>query len=839
MLATGGDFSHWPKEDRERHIRSTDAALVSAMQYVLGQRAVYADAALAARAAYNRAASRAASRAALAASDAAYVAAEANSRADSRANSRAARAAHAAHAAHALNVYGEFVKATQSDYLLLVKARDNDRAVIQVLETPLFVHPPFQWGEWRSKLQGALLGFGLDSIWHRFEAVNGGRLMDAMNWEEDLARWQALMEEYQHKEKSSSPLESMPPETAPMEAVDDSPLDAVDEPPPRGFSHLHGTPVSLSDEVAESDLLGRTPLINALTRMFMAPQQGTPFTIALLANWGTGKSSVLNLVKKKIQVRARQRVPDSPGYREFDFAMFNAWEYEKTDSIAAGLAQEVVKGMIEGAGSKWERTKLIFWFCLREYQAKLVAWLMGINVFLILLFVTIASPGFRDVLFSLFSPKEAGGLSAVAVWGLLLAALYQGCRRLVLWWDDAIVQQVDTYLKLPNYDKQLGLIPLLRRQLNSLCAIRLGFPRWSFYRESMRGARLFVRLRRWLRKWYASFVSRGPRRLIVFVDDLDRCDTECIVSTFDAVRLVMDRKDVIVVIAIDPRIALKAIAEHYEKLADDPKSGKGRTKEEIARDYLGKIIQLPVQLSPPHPVNLEEFIQQRLFPDVKMSETAETSGGDTSESDSTGERKAAVSGTYTPNQENPGDDPPLPVAVAAGEELPPVVERYPQKEDPRPIPTAEEDAHILQETPDEVRLFTRLADGLDIHNPRRLTRLRNSYRLLKFIVAEKPSLYDGTPVEDSDEMARCTFLLNALFWFEFIGQCSQEDRDLCKQYFEKGNTNLPKVMYQTWKDQEVADIRTARSSPLFRQIQSLVLPHDIAGHNGYADGEAE
>jgi hypothetical protein len=56
------------------------------------------------------------------------------------------------------------------------------------------------------------------------------------------------------------------------------------------------------------------------------------------------------------------------------------------------------------------------------------------------------------------------------------------------------------------------------------------------------------------------------RRLLFVVDDLDRCSPEGIFKTFEAIRLVLDLPQVIVVVAVDQRIALAALALHYEKL---------------------------------------------------------------------------------------------------------------------------------------------------------------------------------------------------------------------------------------------------------------------------------
>ena len=90
-----------------------------------------------------------------------------------------------------------------------------------------------------------------------------------------------------------------------------------------------------SDKPGVEDLLGRTLLAQSLAKMFVHTKDIEGLTVALLGEWGEGKSTVMNLVENELEKES------------FEFAKFNAWEYEHTDNIAAGLAQEVLRGLLE------------------------------------------------------------------------------------------------------------------------------------------------------------------------------------------------------------------------------------------------------------------------------------------------------------------------------------------------------------------------------------------------------------------------------------------------------------------------------------------------------------
>jgi len=129
-----------------------------------------------------------------------------------------------------------------------------------------------------------------------------------------------------------------------------------------------------------------------------------------------------------------------------------------------------------------------------------------------------------------------------------------------------LAKNLKTYLRLPSYQKYLGTIPEMRKNIKDLCGVCLG-----------------------------KRLSNKNRRLVFFIDDLDRCGVDGIVKTFEAVHLVLDIPWVTVVIAVDQHIVLPALASHYEKLSKYHESDPIK----IARDYLAKVIHLPVELSTP------------------------------------------------------------------------------------------------------------------------------------------------------------------------------------------------------------------------------------------------
>lgn len=86
-------------------------------------------------------------------------------------------------------------------------------------------------------------------------------------------------------------------------------------------------------------------------------------------------------------------------------------------------------------------------------------------------------------------------------------------------------------------------------------------------------------------------------RIILYIDDLDRCPAARVVEVLEAVHLLLASRLFVVVVAVDPRWLRGALRARYPDLlaADD---NDGADAPAAPQDYLEKIFQVPVALRP-------------------------------------------------------------------------------------------------------------------------------------------------------------------------------------------------------------------------------------------------
>ncbi|WP_111607035.1 P-loop NTPase fold protein, partial [Marinomonas arctica] len=255
---------------------------------------------------------------------------------------------------------------------------------------------------------------------------------------------------------------------------------------------------------------------------------------------------------------------------------FNAWEYEHTDNLQAGIAQEMIKALSspEPKPVYWEKAS----WPLRKVllTARFALSLHGFKVLIPLsLFAASLAPlwvpdSLKGAFTSLVQPL-GNGVASILPYAWVGAFLIPTFKKTKEVFAGPLAKELLTYLKLPDYGKHLGTIPVMREHIKKLTKVRLG----------------------------------NEKRLLYVVDDLDRCGHKGIVKVLEAVRMVLDLDNVIVVIAVDQRIALAALALNYKELAtqhhiEDPRL--------IARDYLAKIIHLPIVLTEPDEASVASYL---------------------------------------------------------------------------------------------------------------------------------------------------------------------------------------------------------------------------------------
>ena len=227
---------------------------------------------------------------------------------------------------------------------------------------------------------------------------------------------------------------------------------------------------------------------------------------------------------------------------------FNAWRYEGSEQVWAGLARAITASL-EGTLSRPARLGSRVAYALR--RRKLEFWL-GFVVPVVLALV-IAGLGIA------LGVADAGDELSGWTGGFAGVLAPVAALLLIAWRFMRVIQpvsvQVAGYVEGPNYAAHMG------------------------YQNEVIDDLKFLRAR-----------IDGEPRVVVIVDDLDRCSDESIMETLQAINLVLGASEFFVVLAIDTDMIHRAIARQ-RGLSDDDEAAKL-----FAENYLRKIIQLPLVL---------------------------------------------------------------------------------------------------------------------------------------------------------------------------------------------------------------------------------------------------
>ncbi|WP_212663508.1 P-loop NTPase fold protein [Acaryochloris marina] len=98
---------------------------------------------------------------------------------------------------------------------------------------------------------------------------------------------------------------------------------------------------------------------------------------------------------------------------------------------------------------------------------------------------------------------------------------------------------------------------------------------------------------------------RGPARVFLYIDDLDRCPPDRVVEVLEAVQLLLNTKLFVVILAIDDRYIARALEQVYAGVLK-------RRGKPSGIDYLEKIIQIPYRLRPISPDTVERYFRSQL-----------------------------------------------------------------------------------------------------------------------------------------------------------------------------------------------------------------------------------
>ncbi|MCB0211774.1 MAG: hypothetical protein KDJ52_20715 [Anaerolineae bacterium] len=86
----------------------------------------------------------------------------------------------------------------------------------------------------------------------------------------------------------------------------------------------------LNDQPTVYDLLGYSKVATTLANIVISENTDTPFTIGIFGEWGSGKTSLLNMIQEKVKAQNCSTV------------WFDAWRYDERNVIQTALIQTIL-----------------------------------------------------------------------------------------------------------------------------------------------------------------------------------------------------------------------------------------------------------------------------------------------------------------------------------------------------------------------------------------------------------------------------------------------------------------------------------------------------------------
>ncbi len=157
-----------------------------------------------------------------------------------------------------------------------------------------------------------------------------------------------------------------------------------------------------------------------------------------------------------------------------------------------------------------------------------------------------------------------------------------------------------------DYKKHLGIVSIIRKDFEILSEL------FSGHQDEINNSGESEEFKK--------YFSRPLERIILYIDDLDRCSDDRVVQVLEAVNLLMAYPLFIVVVGVDPRWVKNALSKKYELQFGNKNLPDNEAIEPSG--YLEKIFQVPFQLKSATDDNVKHMLKNlaESHPQIKSME---------------------------------------------------------------------------------------------------------------------------------------------------------------------------------------------------------------------------
>ncbi|TRW27098.1 hypothetical protein FMM05_00155 [Flavobacterium zepuense] len=344
-----------------------------------------------------------------------------------------------------------------------------------------------------------------------------------------------------------------------------------------------------SDIYAKEDLLHYETYASIVARLITSKLSSPPFNISIMAPWGKGKTSLMRFIEKRINPNLENREKSdkpvsylkliwwslSKDQRDFNRPLenpviwFNAWKFQKSEQVWAGLADEIIL-QLAAQLAPLDRQK--FWFRLNISRVDIskIKWELGLSFlrkiffpFIYLLITGLLTYIFSSDSFSEILPDFVKNNSKAFITLPIVAGILAAAQRVNLEFSKVPDIDFSKFLSRPEYRSKTGYLHEVEQDLKNAVKLAVSI----------------------------------DKPAVIFIDDLDRCSPNVIADVVEAINAFMtgELSNCYFIIGQDPRIVTASLDAAYEKIS--AKLGKLESEHStIGRFFLEKFSQLTINL---------------------------------------------------------------------------------------------------------------------------------------------------------------------------------------------------------------------------------------------------
>ena len=261
----------------------------------------------------------------------------------------------------------------------------------------------------------------------------------------------------------------------------------------------------------------------------------------IFAPWGRGKTYFFKKMKEYIDGRKSLKA------MQYDIVEFNAWKYQETPAVWAYLFETLYNS------KKW-------WF---KFRYTIKRNINSIAFDFLIYTIPIILTALSTLLIKYATKNDYTSISVVVT--SCISALGLTLKFIKKKFNSAI-SLIKKYSKGISFARELGIQAEIEKEITSLL------------------------------KFWISEKETAKKKVILYIDDIDRCSETKMTSIIDSLRTVLEndeiRKRLIIICSIDPEKIIKGIEYKYNNLYDN------KQIHSIAIDQMDKIFLTGIALPP-------------------------------------------------------------------------------------------------------------------------------------------------------------------------------------------------------------------------------------------------